>query len=1260
MSQPTLDELIAQEEAKLKSAKAAPKPTTAGRPEQVARRVSNSSPDIYNVDDVEIDGFGAFAIGAADTVTFGFLDEAGAFVDTNMPEWLGGNGLSYKENLRRNRSIMGKAEDESGGAYLSGQLVGGFVPVAGVGGKAQAAYSAWKNGRKAQVGYMALAGAAQGAAYGFGSAESEDLLTSERFQSAATMGAFGAGAGLFLGTALFQGSRLVQHGYRAAVGFRTGKSPKLDFDYAPIGGRATKASEADQADFDALRTTVGRKKPTPSGDQAAPVKKPTNWMTGKAADEVADDAIAPATEMLDQTKRGALIDKLTKLTPQQAKVAAQKLQEAVDSGDLTKEPHFASIAGLDLAEFGDEADLIPEVSKILAELFEGVRNKAGEGARSTLSWERQLRARYGSSLNEAQLDAAVEKMKAAEGTATVGKLQMVLAGVKFARVSRSLMPEVMKGDQTARELLAEELSTALSISAKGQLLVSGAGRELGMLKHSTSLVFRELGDGYEVETIEQIRKRVNDAMQHLDDDGLNELLAQTRDMSHLEEISKVLLDPARAEKVGLWMRMRNTFESFIKSNTLTPATAAINLVGVPIHNWVRNSGARLLAEATARAGGDIPTATMLMMQRQAASAVRWHAHLEGIKGAVRRMKWEAWGSWKNIAGVAGLEKSALKASASRQALIARGYKPPPIREFDLKKRLSVSDVRGFNARLAERAASDAPFAHFVNGLERAGATVVNTIDALGTATAKVASGVIDDYGRAMIMTKEVYAEMASKATAEGLNQGLSGKKLADHVSKRAKEWASLPPEDILAKVERKLIDGEGLDDVDQMLLRRDYGAEREAERVLFLDGPQTSKGRALASVADGADTVAGLGAFKGILMPYIQTPTRILERGLASYTPWGHLTKEVSDELAKGGTEAALERARMDLGGTIISAGMLAAATGAITVTNGPDYRNSKNLGGAPANRVNFPGGGYVEFGRLEPLAMGFAMGGIVGQMYKAAQEAGDQYGQDDALAEAKAIAYGGFRDALLEKSYLTGLSDLYEAISSNDASVLESYFTKFSGDAVARVIPLSGTSRQLKETISGKSVEAVSWLDRLAKVTPGMGGYLPARVDALGNEISGRTMGIAIGSTGDLDPVTARMRELGVDIQSLKKADPTGFDLTSEELSDLRSIRATRARNADGQTMKEALHVLFSSPEFQTLPDKSMVQDEVVRVMRDFNQPARQIYETENQQYLADRVAQRSLKEYIKSGIENQDARRKAREEVTATGLPDPYRVIQ
>ncbi len=118
--------------------------------------------------DADAKNGGAFASGvrgAADSVTLGFLDEAGAVADTlgltngrknlwNSPESFGD---LYAENRDENRKILRQDEQFHGGARLTGQLVGGLASLPVSAG--------------ASLAKVTGVAAAQGAAYGLGSGE---------------------------------------------------------------------------------------------------------------------------------------------------------------------------------------------------------------------------------------------------------------------------------------------------------------------------------------------------------------------------------------------------------------------------------------------------------------------------------------------------------------------------------------------------------------------------------------------------------------------------------------------------------------------------------------------------------------------------------------------------------------------------------------------------------------------------------------------------------------------------------------------------------------------------------------------------------------------------------------------------------------------------------------------------------------------------------------------------------------------------------
>jgi hypothetical protein len=157
-------------------------------------------------------GLGAGARGAGDTLTFGFLDELTAASDTLT------KGGEYSDNLNRQRGFRAYDEENSPGARITGQLVGGlplgelrFADAAGAaraaGGLAfrearaggMALNEARAVGRTAAdrvfTARTALEAAGLGAAYGFGSTDGD---VAERLGGAALGGVVGGGGGAAL------------------------------------------------------------------------------------------------------------------------------------------------------------------------------------------------------------------------------------------------------------------------------------------------------------------------------------------------------------------------------------------------------------------------------------------------------------------------------------------------------------------------------------------------------------------------------------------------------------------------------------------------------------------------------------------------------------------------------------------------------------------------------------------------------------------------------------------------------------------------------------------------------------------------------------------------------------------------------------------------------------------------------------------------------------------------------------------------------
>lgn len=1227
------DDLIAEAEAA-----DAPPPTDA-RPRQGRSAATKR---------VEMDGVGGFMLGAADTVTFGYADELGAGAD-----WLL-LGKDYQQSLEANRALLAQAHDEHGGAFLAGQLAGGFVPVLGWGGRIKAAATA--RGLTSGVKGMVVAGGIQGALYGSGSA---DGGLKDRLMGAATVGTLGAAGGYILGATIIPAARWGYGATRDMLTMRYGRTPRLTstITVAPL----PRASQQVTEDLTAIRVET-RGRPI-QGERGPTGPRPTiNRLTGAADDTLDEGAILTTRELVGEMSvaRKAIAERVGKMTVQQAQRLGERLERAELDGGLVDDPHYRSFLGIDASDHLLDPDTAKQAAQLLEEATEAVLEKAGMGKKTTGQHDVAFRNAYGAGITEADTAAALNRTQEAVNDARIGGHQQMLAALQFTRAKDKFLPKIMEGDREAREGLLDELSKAIRIHAEGTAIKAQIARGLADMRwHKGKLAFAEVRDDVlHVETQESIRKKVDASLKELGEGEFADLMSRLHTLDDLDRVQQVLLNPEEAKAVSAWRKTMNTLSSFIKSNSLTPASGLFNTIGFVAHDLFRNGAAKRWAARNFELAGKADEALALRFELDVGRRVYMAAHKRGIRAALDRIKWEWWSDVERIASV-GLGKTnrvTLKASASKLAMVKEGYRAPDIREWGDRATLAVTDLTGFNKQMDDVAGGS--FGRLLETLHRTRAATANTVDALGTATAKVVAGGLDDWGRAFVKTKETYALAARYAIRETMQLGLPVKETLELAQKRAVQLAEMPPRELLDEVEEALLSKGELDDGLKFALGLNQQVEKEADRVLFMDGPQTHYGRTAANAARGIDKAFSLGTVEGLLTPYIRTPLRIFERGMVSYTPWGTKAKEVQDILAKGGMEAEIEKARMEVGSMVMGMGAALAASGAITLTNG-GFDNSANLKGAPPGRLNLPGGGFVEIGRLDPFALTLALGGFVGQAAKAYHEAG-QYGheQEEALRSAMQIAFLAAREGMLEKTYVTGVRDLLKSVFSDQEEGFQAGYERTLISAFSRMIPFAGTSRMTNDTLHGTAPEAVGLMDSLLRAVPGGGLILPSRIDALGNEVEGRTFGVALGTTSDVDDITRRVADLGIDIQTMKKADPSGFRLTSEELSELRRIRGTEAVNSEGLTMKEALGQLLDDPWFQRLPSKEQQQDEVANVMRDFNKPARELFAERNPTYAADKAAAKSLSDYMAEGIARRDAEAWARQDTLASGLPEPTRL--
>lgn len=950
-------------------------------------------------------------------------------------------------------------------------------------------------------------------------------------------------------------------------------------------------------------------------------------------------------------------ERIGKLSPAEIEAMAARLDQAEMDGRVVDDPHYRSVMNVIVNEKGMHPEQRLAVLNVFEETTQEIAERAGAGPKTLAEMQQEFRKVVAGGLTREELTEMADIHAGSATRARLGQQTMVASGIRFIKAREEMVAARKAGDTNARAKAFDIINDAIIDYSTGKRMVGDTGRALNALRAETPLA---LGDDAEdvllVTDPKHIEGRLRDALEELDDDDLIDILDQMKTGEDLDRVAEALMNPVVAKEVSNVRRLRNSVSMALRSNALSPATALFNGASLAIENGYRQVSRRWGARVEARRGY-LTEAEGLRIEAEIASAVYWDAARAGFNAMIDNIKWEFWGDVERIAGVGwGSGKVRLLAKEKRAKAVG-GRRTEELREFEEEPRARITDIDAFNTRMASLQTGGGFGGLWAHAM-RTGAVALNTVDAVSGASIRLFTGALDVFGRNAITLQERYATSARFAFSEGRTLGFTHEDLKAYTIKRAKELAEIPEADILQQTAEALQAGEAVPHALKFLAERDKAVKQIADFTLFNDGPQTFVGRKSADAANLADAAAGLFLFRGVLMPYIKTPIRLFERGLVTNTPFGRFSDEVRDILAKGGPEAAIAEARMEVGGMALATGFAAGVAGLMVFTDG-SWDNTRKLGGGNAGRLQI-GDAYFEINRLDPLALTLAIGGIMGQALKESSADLDAYDTEQAWATATEIAFHGLGDSFLNKSYLTGIRDFSEIVFSKDVDTMGARMEQLAAGVTARMIPLAGTSRMANDTIRGDAPDTVGMVATVLRNVPGGGLLLGPRRDVLGNVIDGRTLGISLGLVKSSAPVVERLRELAIDVADIKLADPTGFKMTGDQLNELRRIRGHEALNAEFETLDEALMTLFESEEFLYAPEKSQKREVVLEVIRDFNEPARAILEEQDPTFRSNRIANKAFKDYMKGSDEEPrmsrvDALQAAREDVAAEGLPQP-----
>jgi hypothetical protein len=288
------------------------------------------------------------------------------------------------------------------------------------------------------------------------------------------------------------------------------------------------------------------------------------------------------------------------------------------------------------------------------------------------------------------------------------------------------------------------------------------------------------------------------------------------------------------------------------------------------------------------------------------------------------------------------------------------------------------------------------------------------------------------------------------------------------------------------------------------------------------------------------------------IIPFVQVADRLAARGF-EFTPWG-LVKAAK----RGGSEASDLTARATIGSAVMAGFAAYAMDGKVTGAPpmNPGERDLFYRAGKQPYSVKV-GDRWVPFSYLEPLSTPLTLTATMMDSFRNKKEL---------PTEQKVLsAVAGVAKSLVNKTYMQGVADLFEAIergqSSPDAVI------DLGARQAGGFMPYSALSRSVAMAQDPRVVRTDTLGQRMAANVPGLRDNLPGRVDLFGEDVvpaTGAARGFLpfVPTKETNDPVALALEEAGVSM-SFVSNQLGGEELSTEQRDEYQRIvgRETRKR---------------------------------------------------------------------------------------------------
>jgi len=256
-------------------------------------------------------------------------------------------------------------------------------------------------------------------------------------------------------------------------------------------------------------------------------------------------------------------------------------------------------------------------------------------------------------------------------------------------------------------------------------------------------------------------------------------------------------------------------------------------------------------------------------------------------------------------------------------------------------------------------------------------------------------------------------------------------------------------------------------------------------------------------------------------IPFLKTPMNIISRAW-DHTPFAMFSQDYRKAIAMGGEHADLARARVAMGTTTMGAVAVAANAGYITGGGPSNIKLRKNLerqGWRPYSiRI---GDTYYSFKRVEPFAtvMGLAADLV---------EIGGNAKNQESVATAAAALGMAFSKNVTSKTWMTGMSNLLEAIENPDRygpKVIEGFIRSMIPRGVAQFERVGDPEHRYVRTL----------MDAIKQDVPGWSSSLPANLNIWGEPIVYQSGGFITGMINPFYASEFKPNDLDKELDRLK-----------------------------------------------------------------------------------------------------------------------------